>query len=344
MTPLLERPLLSVVIKALNEEDKIAAALQSVLAATEGLDAEVILADALSTDRTVEVAKRYPIRIVEMCHTTDRGCGATAQLGWEAAQGRFLLLMDGDMELVPTFPHQALEFLEKASGCAGVKGQLEEMSSTNFEFRRRKTRASNFEIGGDLLALEGGGLYRREAIESVGYFADKNLRSFEELDLGLRLHDAGWTLAEMPEPAVRHYSHAVGDIEILRQRASSGYLVGIGQLVRAHPGKLVSLFHHLRILRQVVLATFYALLLLIGTAVTGGAGGVALLVVGAGLPIVAYWLRKKSLRDGVLSFLALGSYVYGLFSGLFLARRDPMTPIPHVEVGQVLAVYSREGI
>ena len=59
-------PLLSVVVKCHNEEGNIAACLDSVLAATAGLDVEVIVADALSADRTVEIARRYPVLIARM--------------------------------------------------------------------------------------------------------------------------------------------------------------------------------------------------------------------------------------------------------------------------------------
>ena len=56
----------SVIIKVLNEQANIAAAIESALAAVTGLDGEVILADSGSTDRTLAIASDYPIRIVQL--------------------------------------------------------------------------------------------------------------------------------------------------------------------------------------------------------------------------------------------------------------------------------------
>lgn len=69
------RPTVSVIIKALNEEDHIASAIESALAGTAGMNAEIILADSLSTDRTIEIAKQYPIRIASLSRPQDRSCG-----------------------------------------------------------------------------------------------------------------------------------------------------------------------------------------------------------------------------------------------------------------------------
>ena len=66
---------LSVVIKALNEERNIERTLACALAAVAGRDAEVILADSLSTDRTVALASAYPVKVVQLEEPGDRGCG-----------------------------------------------------------------------------------------------------------------------------------------------------------------------------------------------------------------------------------------------------------------------------
>ena len=69
------RPNVSIVIKALNEERHIAVAIESAMAALESMRGEVmrgeimgeiILADSASTDRTVEIAANYPIKIVTL--------------------------------------------------------------------------------------------------------------------------------------------------------------------------------------------------------------------------------------------------------------------------------------
>src|SRR4029077_20974279 len=97
---------------ALNEERYIAAAIESALTAMKGIPGEIILADSASTDRTIEIAKQYPIRIVQMTRAEDRSCGAGAQLGFQYSSGRYVWLVDGDMELRPHFLSAAVQFLD----------------------------------------------------------------------------------------------------------------------------------------------------------------------------------------------------------------------------------------
>ena len=90
----------SVIIKALNEEKRIAAAIESALHAIRTVGGEVILADSFSTDRTVEIAQAYPIRIVQLAHPEDRRCGVGPQLGYQHSRGEFVYILDGDMEML----------------------------------------------------------------------------------------------------------------------------------------------------------------------------------------------------------------------------------------------------
>ena len=77
----------SVIIKALNEETRIAAAIESALHAVRVVGGEEVLADSGSTDRTVEIAQAYPIRIVRLARLEDRRCGAGPQLGYQHSCG-----------------------------------------------------------------------------------------------------------------------------------------------------------------------------------------------------------------------------------------------------------------
>ena len=52
---------------------------------------EVILADSASTDRTIEIAAKYPIKIVTLQPVEDRSCGTGVQLAYQYSAGRFCL-------------------------------------------------------------------------------------------------------------------------------------------------------------------------------------------------------------------------------------------------------------
>ena len=106
------RATVSIVIKALNEERHIATAIESALAALDGISGEVILADSGSTDRTIEIAEKYPIKIVRMSRVEDRSCGAGGQLGYQYCCGEYVCLIDGDMRLYQDFLSSAIRYLE----------------------------------------------------------------------------------------------------------------------------------------------------------------------------------------------------------------------------------------
>lgn len=223
----------SVIIKALNEEEKIACAVESALAAVSRLGGEVILADSLSTDRTVEIAGRYPIRIIQLINAVDRSCGVGAQLGYTVANGEFIYILDGDMELQDGFLEVAVEEMRADPSLAGVGGRHEEVCLDNLEFQARKARAPANMHPGFVDRLDCGGLYRRSAIEAVGYLTNRYLHSYEELDLAVRLRHAGYRLKRINVHAVKHSGHTENSFRLLVRRWRSKYIFGVGEVLRA---------------------------------------------------------------------------------------------------------------
>src|SRR5262245_26870480 len=236
-TPDNKRPIVSIVIKALNEERHIGAAIESALAALATVDGEVILADSKSSDRTIEIARRYPIKIVQLNNDTDRSWGAGAQLGFQYSSGRYLCLIDGDMRLHRDFVAAAVEFLEYNSSVAGVGGYVIDQEISNLEFEQRNRRHDPDRQPGPVTRLNGCGVYRRSAIESVGHLTDRNLHGGEELDLGARLHARGWARARLGRPSVDHYGHSGSAYHLLLRRVWTRNSFATGELIRAAVGR-----------------------------------------------------------------------------------------------------------
>lgn len=227
----------SVILKTLNEEARIGAAIESVMAALAGIGGEIIVADGGSHDRTLAVAAAYPVRIVQLAATTPPSCGLGPQLGFQYSRAPFICLMDGDMLLDPGFLPEALAFLAAHPGAAGVTGHVEEMNDTSLEYVRRGRRVSPENRTGPVDRMNGGGLYRRAAIEQAGYLSDRNLHGYEEFELGVRLRQRGWSLHRLDRRFARHFGHAINAYALLLRRWRSGYLRGIGELLRAALGR-----------------------------------------------------------------------------------------------------------
>jgi glycosyltransferase involved in cell wall biosynthesis len=319
------QPELSVVIKTLNEAAKIEACLRSVLAATDAATTEIIVADSLSDDETVAVAARFPVQVVQLAHRADRGCGSGAQLGFQYARGKRLLLLDGDMELDPAFLPAANAALDADPKLAGVAGLVVDRVMT-LEFRRRNQNPDRTAKPGLLDHLNGGGLFRMEAIQPFGFFTDRNLHAFEELDLGLRLSTAGWRLRRLDQPSVYHYGHATAAFPLLLNRWRTRYLHGHGELLRSKWGTDLwwRCFRGARLSFAVILWWVLLLALLAGAFFSpipeiSAAGFVAVLIG----PALLQCLRKHSLAMGLYSMALINFHAAGLVGGLLRPRVDP---------------------
>jgi glycosyltransferase involved in cell wall biosynthesis len=96
-------PTLSIVIPAYNEERFIGSLLEQVRAvdlASLGVEADIIVVDDCSKDRTFEIASAVPgIRVHTM--PVNSGKGTAVRAGIERAVGDYLIIQDADLEYDP---------------------------------------------------------------------------------------------------------------------------------------------------------------------------------------------------------------------------------------------------
>ncbi len=320
----------SIIIKALNEEQNIAATIESALAALATCGGEVILADSCSTDRTVEIAARYPITTVQLANPGERCCGVGPQLGFQFATCDNVYILDGDMKMRADFLAQAVAFLDAHPKVAGVGGAVVENNLDSLEFQARVERGAVHMKPGIVDRLDGGGLYRRAALLEMGYMSDRNLHSYEEFDLAIRLRAKGWLLQRIDVPSVDHYGHDVSAYSLLARRWRSRYINGSGEVVRAALGQphAALLWRELRELK--IYFGMFAWLV-IGLVVSACqptlARGLASLVVVLGLPWVAYVFRKGSPRKATYAYASLVANIGGLWRGLAARRVAPSQPV-----------------
>jgi dolichol-phosphate mannosyltransferase len=97
--------LLSLVIPCYNEEETLAACVESVLAIEDRLlRLELIIVNDCSTDGSLEVANRLKLthpRIQVFSHERNQGKGAALRTGFAHATGDFVVVQDADLEYSP---------------------------------------------------------------------------------------------------------------------------------------------------------------------------------------------------------------------------------------------------
>ena len=321
----------SVIIKALNEEHKIASTIESALRAISAVGGEVILADSLSTDRTIAIASQYPIKIVQLSNPGERCCGIGGQLGYQCVSGEYIWIVDGDMVLAQGFIEDALKYLDADPSLAGVGGRVVEKNLESLEFRARLSRAPENLRPGVVDRLDGGGVYKRSAIKSVGYFTNRNLHSYEEYELAARLRSGGWLLKRINVESVSHYGHKIEAYALLRRRCNSGYILGIGELLKSAIGQphLTLVLHEVRELRLYTIVVLWWIsltfsLLGIASDVIGSQLAAALVLVS---PFAVMAIKKKSISTAIYSVISWNFYTFGLILGLLKRQYAPATEV-----------------
>lgn len=325
----------SIIIKTLNEAKRIARTIEFVLAGLPAGGGEVIIADSGSSDTTVEIASRYPVRIVQIESPARPSCGIGPQLGFQYARFDYVCLLDGDMDLDPDFLAEAIAYLESHPKAGGVTGHVEEMMLDNLEYARRVQRNAPENRTGTIDRMNGGGLYRRAAIAAVGYLTDRNLHGYEEFDLGVRLRHAGWDLHRLDRRFVRHYGHNVNSYRLLVRRWQTKYMFGIGELLRASAGKpyfgtLVRELPELKLWALVGGWILFSLAVLVAVPNKLVALAIVIAIFAALIGLMSW--RKGGFSMGLYTVVAWLFHTVAVPFGFFGPRRDPRNWVESREI------------
>jgi cellulose synthase/poly-beta-1,6-N-acetylglucosamine synthase-like glycosyltransferase len=268
------------------------------------------------------------VKLVQLCNASDRGCGTGVQLGFQHAAGRFVYLLDGDMELQHGFLLQALEIIESNDEIGGISGITRDKRIINWFDRHRLKNKSAIEPR-DMEWLGGGGLYRRAAIEQAGgYAGNRNLKAYEEAELGLRLRNAGWRLMRIPILAILHTGHIDSTSSLIARHFRSGRLDSGGVLLKialANPwrARVARLFIH-PLCTLLYWLSWLACLVFINDWRIFSVLAVLCLFI-----YIASAVKKRSLTDALISILLWHVTALGILRGLTIQKlQSPVTEIP----------------
>ena len=196
-----ERPLVSVVIPCLNEENYIVALLDSLAAQDYGAgDIEVLVSDGGSTDRTRELVGAYPSRFrrLELVDNPRRITVAGLNEGMDAARGDCWIIIGAHSQVRSDFVRESVDAL-KRTGAACVGGPIETIGEGTAGLAIAAAMSSPFGVGNAKFRyadVEGEvdtvpfGCYHRKVWEAVGRF-DETVDGADEDSYNARLIEAG---------------------------------------------------------------------------------------------------------------------------------------------------------
>jgi cellulose synthase/poly-beta-1,6-N-acetylglucosamine synthase-like glycosyltransferase len=192
----MSEPDVSVIVPALNEEERIPTCLEYLNRQDFTGSYEVIVADGCSEDRTVEIAEEMGARVVREKH---RRIAAERQAGAKVARGRLLLFTDADSTAPPEWISSVVRSFETHPRVACVYGPVMPSDS-----QRSTTLLAEIVIPAYMILSGMIGFYtpigsnmafRREAFEEIGGF-NADLVTCEDLDIAMRSRQCGRLLLD----------------------------------------------------------------------------------------------------------------------------------------------------
>ena len=184
-TDAVARPDASIIIASYNSAAFLGEAIESALAQS-GCTVEVIVVDDGSRDGSADVARRYPVKLLEQ---PNRGACVARNRGIAASRGRHLVFLDGDDRMLPDAVRTGLEALARVPGAAMAYGGFHRISARGAFLTTSRQSAATTDHYAHLLRRNSivlhSALFTREAVERGGGFEPSDWEA-ADYDLYLR--------------------------------------------------------------------------------------------------------------------------------------------------------------
>ena len=224
-------PDMSVIIVNYNTADFLTACLRSVLAQT-GASCEIWVVDNASTDHSVTMVHEQFPQVRLLASPENLGFAKANNLAAQGARGMFIYYLNPDTEVQPGCFAAILGYMQTnpSVGMAGTKLLYPDHTPQDSgEERYPGQRHAADELAGlpgRIAWLLGASLIaRREVVEQVGGFSEEFFLYGEDIDLSLKVRQAGWMLGFIPEAEIIHWEgrserHTL-PIEVLRKKLAA---------------------------------------------------------------------------------------------------------------------------
>ena len=215
---------LSVVIVSYNVRELLTACIDSVVKASEGIDAEVFVVDNKSADDTVEVISRdYPwVHLIN--NKENLGFSKANNIAIRHSEGEYVLLLNPDTVVAEGTLRGVVEFMDQHPEAGGAGVRMHNADGTLAPESRRAVPtpmvAARKMLGftkryymsylswnepGQIEVISGAFmLLRRKAIDQVGMLDEDFFMYGEDIDLSYRLLKGGWQNWYLPLDII-HY-------------------------------------------------------------------------------------------------------------------------------------------
>ncbi|HDO20622.1 MAG: glycosyltransferase [archaeon GB-1867-097] len=304
-----EEPKTSIIIPVKNVENTIEELLESIFNADYPKEKiEVIIVDGRSTDKTVQKALKYPVKIF---YEDGLGPNNARKIGVEKATGDILIFTDGDCRVPKNWIRKIVEEIKDSEvGCVGGSVFTDPALEKNLLAKyadlsvmrimplvKEREKVDRIRVFHHLAFCNMA--IKREVIEKIGGL-DENMKTFEDVDTVVSICEHGYKVLRTPKIYVWHkHRHRVK--EILKQTYNYGK--GGPKFRRKHPKSIIAKFYRRGLAAFTLYMAILAMGILVGL-VERTATPIIILIspmaVGLVLGFIYYLFKLKSLMAAVL--------------------------------------------
>ena len=188
----------SIIIPLYNMQDFVAQAIESALAQTYR-DVEVIVVNDGSTDNSLAVAQQYGTGIT-LIDQQNAGLNASRNVGARHSRGEFLLPLDADDWISPTYLERTIPLM--TDGVGVVSTDMDMFGEIN---RLQPIYHPTLEVQKRGNTMPYCSLIRRTAFEQAGGYSSRpDIQAYGDWNLWIGILKHGWRVAPLAEPLF-HY-------------------------------------------------------------------------------------------------------------------------------------------
>lgn len=230
--------LISVITVTHNHAKYIDRCLSSLVPEVKRIGGEIIVIDNLSDDHSAVIARKYP-EVNLYINPERRGFSANNNFGMALAQGKYILLLNPDTEVLPGALDTLIKFMDEHTkvGLCGAqllfpdgtiqpsprrfptwKSVIARRTPLRFFLRNSWFNREHLMLDVDHSQpfpvdwlLGACLLIRQKILDTVGPLDEGFFLYVEDIDWALRIHQAGWQIYYVPTATIIHHHLAVSD-------------------------------------------------------------------------------------------------------------------------------------
>lgn len=191
-------PKVSVVIPCYNDKDYIQEAVQSVLEQSFQ-DFEIVIVDDGSNEATQKVLATIKSEKVHVVTQKNQGSSVARNNGIKLAKVPYILVLDGDDTVDPSFLEKAIAILENNSSIGAVSSYCNLFINKNQIIGQHLPKGgsiANFLFDNNSVSFA---LIRKKCWDEIGGYDEQMKNGFEDWEFWISMTKKGWNIYVIPE-------------------------------------------------------------------------------------------------------------------------------------------------